>query len=54
MMEKNGEIRQGLTPPEDDEKKASADLEVLEEHVTKRAANRASECCKGLAECEER
>lgn len=34
-FEKNGEIREGLTPPEnDDEKQASADR--LEEHATRR------------------
>lgn len=39
-MDKTGEIREGATPPEDDNQKmASAD--ALAEHVTKRAADAA-------------
>jgi hypothetical protein len=41
-MEKNGEIREGVTPPEQeavDQEKKSGDNSNLEDHVTKRAAD---------------
>jgi hypothetical protein len=54
-MEKNGEIREGLTPPEPDlEKDATScsskcgcqpvDADELAEHLTKRVADKAAEC----------
>jgi hypothetical protein len=43
-MVKTGAIEQGVTPPEDETKCASADQ--LEEHVCKRLADKAACCCR--------
>lgn len=50
MMEKRGEIVEGVTPPENPGEKDAE--KPLEEHLTKRAADAASDrpkcgCCKG-------
>jgi hypothetical protein len=46
-IEKNAEIREGLTPPEDSQKDVP-----LEEHVTKRASDAAKCRCKQAADCQ--
>lgn len=54
-MEKQGEIKEGLTPPETELQKSSTDCaseggcgatssEELEEHLTKRIADKTAEC----------
>lgn len=45
MMEKQGEIREGLTPPQDttDQKQADQKQQDLADHLTKRAADAAAE-----------
>ena len=43
MMEKQGEIRDDITPPESLEKRG----EHLEDHLTKRAADEAEKGCGG-------
>lgn len=46
-MEKQGVIRQGITPPETTEKEASCQSEKdLEAHTTTRLAIEAAECCE--------
>lgn len=50
-MEKNAEIKEGTTPPDCCGKPEACERDVcpdkkLEDHLTKRAADKASDCCK--------
>ena len=52
-MEKYGEIKPGITPPEDaDAKKASqASADELQDHLITRAADQARDCKCGRKSC---
>lgn len=49
MMEKTGEIKEGVTPVVDENVK-SATVEALEDHVLTRAAEKAAEKIKNIKE----
>jgi hypothetical protein len=53
VMEKNGEIKEGQTPSECCGKPDACTKEAttLEDHLTKRAADKASDCCKDQDKC---
>jgi len=47
-MEKTGEIKEGVTPPEEKlEGEKQAKVASLEEHLTKRTSDHAATCCGG-------